>query len=217
MTFGIELPSVTTEGGEKPSNKFDEQIQKWEVSHWQASFNKIFPANGFFPGCVINAVSVREGGIDHSKDFKLEPDFKRPNNKIKLGANNEKATYQINWFVQQENKQAVKELLDRGARVDGLSDVDESPLTFALKMLSALFPRSRDELFFRWVIERPEIYKVVNIATQKNKLLPIIQAVETGIPWVVERLIKLGAKPDKKGMSDNVTALRVSISLLGAP
>jgi ankyrin repeat protein len=76
--------------------------------------------------------------------------------------------------------------------------------------------RNFDDTALRLVMAGKGVEKTVNKKTHKKKLLPIIQAVKSGRPEIVEILLNIGANVNLRGETDNQTALNLCVSFIGA-
>jgi hypothetical protein len=214
ITLGYDIPSVPS-SGMSGANKASDFIEDWEVDLWEAHFDVVFPGEGFFPGAKRPLVENRKGPLIFSCDAEVKPDFRYPNRKIKIGDTWKKAFPQLIWFLLQEKKDIVKELLDRGADVNVLSDSDETPIVIALESIDVFFPTSSmDDSFINLILECEHKPETLNIRTSKRRVLPIISAVRSGRPDVVKKLIDMGADPNKRGETDEQTALNVCLKCL---
>jgi ankyrin repeat protein len=72
-----------------------------------------------------------------------------------------------------------------------------------------------DDSFFHLIASAKNIKSSVNLQTDKRKITPIIQAVQSGRPDIVKKIIDLGADVNFRGETDNQTALNVCIKLMG--
>ena len=199
----------------KPKNKTDEFIQASEVEMWKGSFNKVFPIKGFFSKANYFQGNEGTGPILIINEKHSKPDYQHVNRNIKVGENRQKVFPQIVWFIHQENYTVVEKLIEKGARVNVSSSSGDTPLIMALEKLVVMeFPRrSFDDSFFKLIIEQPKVTDTINSQTQKRKLTPLLLAVRSGRPDIVEKLLSLGADPNLRGDSDNQTALNICLKL----
>ncbi|WP_417227126.1 ankyrin repeat domain-containing protein [Amphritea sp.] len=214
-TFGYDLPSISSK---QPSNKFSDNIEDWEVDVWKASFSTVFPAEGFFPDFSIDVKELRKGPLLLSSLELVQPDYRNPNRKIKVGDTWKKSMPQLVWFLMQENYEVVAKLVNNGASANVFSDAGDTPILMALGSLNVVdVPyKSLDDRFFYLISELEHNHKTINQRTQKRRLLPITSAVETARFDVVEKVLKLGADPNGRGETDEQTALNLCMKWLGA-
>ncbi len=217
LLFGLELVSVNQAGINKPSKKVDEFIQPHEINWWAGHFNQIFPRNGFFEGVKVEGPASKLGILLYDTDKDVNPNYRSPNQTIKIGKNWVKLYPQIVWFILHNQIDVVQKLIDKGARMDVETSSGETPLVMALEKLivQAVPVRPLDDTLFNIIASTPGVEKTVNIQTHKLKLTPIIQAVESGRPEVVRKILALGADPNVRGETDSQTALNVCVKLIG--
>jgi len=214
ITFGYDIPSVTDP---TPSNKFNDTVEQWEIEQWKAQFYRLFPQQGFFPGCSVEVGTPRIGPLIITDMNKIKPDYKNPDRTIKIGDIRQKRMPQLVWFAEIEDFDATNNLLKKGASVDCFSESDDSPILMALQALNVTnVPfSSLDRRFFDLISQYPHTPETLNKRTQKKRLLPIISAVETGQPEVVEKVLAMGADPNGRGKTDEQTALNVCLKYIG--
>jgi hypothetical protein len=214
VIFGYDIPSRTNS---EPSQKVSDNIEEWEIDLWRSSFNLVFPQAGLFPGVECKPPKEERGPLVFLSTSELKPDYRHPNRTIKVGETWQRAMPQLVWFVLIENIEVCKKLIDRGADVNVQSEVGDTPILLALEALNVTevpWRSLKDELFTLLTAQnhKPE---TLNIRTQKKRLLPIISAVETGLPEVVKKTLELGADPNRRGLTDEQTALNVCIKRIG--
>jgi len=237
ILFKVDLESVNQQLVDKPTKKTEQFVQGWEVKIWAAQFERTFPNSGLFTSTKHYDRDNSAGPILYLTTKEVKPNYSNPNRKIKIGHNAKKTWPQVCWFILQDKLEVVDKLIQKGASMDVESSSGDTPLIMALEKLSLIddssmhtalinqksiqeFYRSLDDRFFNSVILGGNIEKSVNKQTQKKKLTPLIQAVETGRPDIVKAILDLGAEPDLKGCANNQTALTVCInrmSLLDNP
>lgn len=212
-TFGYDIPSVTDP---TPSNKFDDTVEQWEIEQWKAQFYRLFPQQGFFPECSVEVGIPRIGPLIITDMNKNKPDYKKPDRTIKIGDTWQKRLPQLVWFAEIENFEATSNLLKKGASVDCFSESDDSPILMALQALNITSVpfASLDGRFFDLISQYPHTPETLNKRTQKKRLLPIISAVESGQPEVVEKVLAMGADPNGRGGTDEQTALNVCLKYI---
>jgi ankyrin repeat protein len=215
VMFKADVASVYHDIDSDLSSKSDEFYKTWEVDLWKSQFDMAFPVKGLYPGVSYEATIKKTGPlIANPDDIKL--DCRHENKKSKVGQTWEKSTPQINWFILHDKFEEFEKLVEKDARADVFSETGETPLIMALENLDVLAipPRSLDDRFFELVLSMPNLEKIINHSSDKKKLTPIIQAIHTGRPDVVERLLSMGAKPDLRGATDDQTALNLTIKYM---
>ncbi len=217
LTFNYDIPSVPSD---KASNKVSDVIENWEVDNWRSSFHVIFPESGLFESSKKHIVEKTIGtlGLTPEELEKYQPDFRYPNRRIKVRRGRIKKVWpQLAWFVYLNNVEVVKKLLDKGAKVDSVSSSNESALLIALARLdvTALPEQSLDDRCFRLLAECAHKVETVNTLTSKRRLLPLIEAIKSGRPDIVDTLINMGANVNQRGDTDFQTPLNICIKIIG--
>jgi len=214
IMFKYDTPSVSQK---EPSNKFEDIIEDWEVENWKASFFVIFPKSGMFQETEELEINANIGPIIVEDVDKIQPDYRYPNRKIKVGDNRVKIWPQLAWFTDREDAPVVKRLLDEGASVDVATKSGDSPILMALEALNVCeIPcRSLNDKMFKLISDFDHKKGTLNKRTEKKRLLPIISAVESGRVDIVEKILELGADVNGRGASDEQTALNVCIKRIG--
>ncbi|MBA6339602.1 ankyrin repeat domain-containing protein [Colwellia sp. MB02u-10] len=214
LTFKYDIPSINKT---KSSNKFSDFIEQWEIENWRAGFKLVFPDIGAFPNTSREVPEAKVGPILSMGNEDITPDYDNVNKKVKVGETWKKTWPQLAWFIYQEDKAVVSKLLDEGASVNVSSSSGDTPLIMSLECMDVLATpyASLDVSFFHKVSKVIHNKDIVNQTTQKKKLLAIISAVQSGRLDIVRKVIEMGADVDKRGMTDNQTALNVCIKLIG--
>lgn len=194
IMFKMELSSIEQETL-KMNHK--DMIEDWEVDIWARSFERHFPKQGWYPNTnyeILKDRSIAIGSTWVEDDIRIKPDYKNPDRKIKIG-NSAKRMPQTVWFAEQNKVEIVKNLLDSGADVNQLSDVNESTLIFALENINLLATpvRNQDRQLFDLICQYPHTKETVNKKTDKKQLYPLMLAVESGRADVVQTVLEMGA------------------------
>lgn len=213
INFGYDIASKTESA---PSQKVSDTIEDWELDLWKTSFNDVFPKAGYFPGTEYASDPKVRGPLLFSDPPKIKPDYRHPNRTIKVGETWQRAMPQLVWFALNENIDVCKKLIDRGADVNVQSEVGDTPILLALEALNVTVPwRSLNDELFTLISAQSHRPETLNTRTQKKRLLPIISAVETGRPDIVEKILKLDADPNGRGSTDEQTALHLCLHYIG--
>mgnify|MGYP000312208714 CR=1 FL=1 len=212
--FGYDIPSVTSV---KSSNDSSKTIEDWEIEMWRANFWKTFSADTFFPDINLSLEKLRIGPWVISEPNKIRLDLASPNRTKKVGETWKKRIPQLVLFTLLGRFDDVSALIKSKATVNCKSDSDETPILMALEHLNVtdVQPRSLDKRYFDLIARTPHSDEIINKRSQKLRLLPIISAVQSGIPEVVKTVLKLGADPNTRGLTDEQTPLNVCLKLIG--
>ena len=215
VMFGYDIPSVTNS---EPSQKVSNNIEEWEIDLWRSSFDRVFPKAGLFPGAKCKPSKEGQGPLVVLGASEVKPDYRYPNRTIKVGDTWQRAMPQLVWFAMHENVEVCRNLIEKGADVNVMSEVGDTPILMAVQALNVTeipWTSLNDDLF-KLISSLDHTGEVINTRTQKKRLLPIISAVQTGRVDVVERILEMGADPNGRGLTDEQTALNVCIKLIGA-
>jgi ankyrin repeat protein len=217
ILFKLDLESVSQQLVDKPSKKSEQFVQNWEVKAWAAQFDCVFPSVSLFDEIEIASEGKILGSLLYDFNKKVKPDYRNPNKKIRVDLHKLKAWPQVCWFILMNGNGVVKDLIESGATMDIASSSGDTPLIMALENLVVpeIPYRNLDDTALKLVLGAKGVEKTVNMQTHKMKLLPIIQAVGSGRPDVVKMILDLGAEVDRRGESDNQTALNICIKWIG--
>jgi len=116
-----------------------------------------------------------------------------------------------------EKRDVVKKLLKQGANVNLTSSSGDTAILMALEVLNLReVPfRSLDDTLFYLLSEYPHSKETMNRCTDKKRLLPLLSAVQSGRPDVVDKVLAMGANVNNRGLTDNQTALNACIKMIG--
>lgn len=214
LMFNYDIPSVQSN---ESSNKFSDIIEDWEVQNWRSSFYKVFPRAGMFPEANTPEIAANIG-INVVTDIdEIKPDYRHPNRKLKIGEIWKKTYPQLVWFAEMEKSDVVKKLLKQGANVNLTSSSGDTAILMALETLNLreVPLRSLDDTLFHLLSEYPHSKETMNRCTDKKRLQPLISAVQSGRPDVVDKVLAMGANVNNRGLTDNQTALNACIKMIG--
>jgi len=214
LLFGYDIASTI----ENPkSSKHSDLIEDWELNMWQSNFDTVFPKQGLFPDAVYESNDCRLGPLLFSDIDSVKPDYRYPNRKLKVGDTWKKSIPQIVFFSDFEKNEVVKKLVEKGAKVNVSSDAGDTAILMALEALNVTeVPyRSLNDELFNLLSQIEHNADTLNKRTQKKRLLPIISAVESCRPDVVNKILDMGADPNGRGKTDEQTALNVCLKLIG--
>lgn len=214
LMFNYDIPSVQSS---ESSNKFSDIIEDWEVQNWRASFYKVFPKAGMFPEANTPEIEANIG-INVVTDIdEIKPDYRHPNRKLKIGEIWKKTYPQLVWFAEIEKSDVVEQLLKQGADANLTSSSGDTAILMALETLNLreVPLRSLDDTLFYLLSEYPHSKETMNRCTDKKRLQPLISAVQSGRPDIVDKVLAMGANVNNRGLTDNQTALNACIKMIG--
>ncbi|WP_407278195.1 ankyrin repeat domain-containing protein [Aromatoleum evansii] len=192
-------------------------IEDWEIDHLRQQFHRIFPRQGRFPEAP-NLEGDHEHlpflMLDEDELAQLEPDLRKPDRVRTVHAlDGQKRRWpQLRLFASVGRFDAVHALLEHGASVDQLDEAGGSALLCAIQHAEDGGDRRALDL----LLAHAHMRATLDSATTRKRHTPLICAVRYGEPDVVERLLAMGATPDRRGQVDEVTPLYRSLSNLGA-
>lgn len=214
ISFGYDIASHSHS---KPSQKATDTIEEWELDLWKSNFDRVFPKKGLFPGVDYRSDNKVVGPLVVGNLSEIKPDFRHPDRTIKTGETWQRSMPQLVWFALHRNIDVCRKLIERGANVNVASEVGDTPLLMALEELNVTeVPlRSLNDELYQLIKKEQHTVKTVNTRTQKKRLLPIISAVQSGKPEIVQDLLSMGADPNGRGDTDEQTPLNVCLKLIG--
>jgi ankyrin repeat protein len=182
-------------------------LEDWEVAQFSGKFAQVFPPQGRF-------VEVLESSeheylpflvFDQSGIESLEPDISKPNRILGLrGVDGQVLRRpQLSAFVSFGQTEKVRQLIAAGAPVDQQDATGGSALLAAIQR----FENNGDRGVLDLLLEQSHQKDTLDSATHRKKLTPLLCAIECGAPDVVAKLLAMGAPPDRRGMTGNLTAL----------
>ena len=191
-------------------------VEDWELEQWTTHFSMLFPPENCFPGCVDKRKHETEFPFlqDFDPDsYTKKPDLKRPNRIVNIGMEfgGIKRRYpQLVLYTRCNQPDNVQALLEAGADVEALSSISESALLFSLLAVV----NTGDRRCFDLLKEYDHSHETMNIKTDKQKFTVLLQAIETGIPDIVDTVLTMGAEINRPGGMDDQTALNMCIKNL---
>jgi ankyrin repeat protein len=222
LLFGYDIPSVRPE---TPSKNFSDNVEDWEVDLFKSGADTMFPSSFFFDSFNWNNEVLNKGPmLVTTADFlDFKPNFSKSNLVHKLPAHNidggkaSKYFPQLTLCILNNNLSAVEQLLEKEASVNVKTSSNESPIMLALEKINITYPdyNPNERIFFDLVSQHDHQTEIINSRSSKKRLLPIIQAVESGQADVVQKVLSLGANIDARGHVDEQTALNVCIRFIG--
>ena len=182
-------------------------LEAWESAQFAGQFEQVFPQQGRFAEALESA---EEGQLpflvfDQNKIEFLKPDTSAPNRVIGLRCMDGRVLRrpQLSVFVSLGDAEKVRQLIAAGASVDQLDVTGGSALLAAIQHFENHGHRGALNI----LLGQPHQKETLDNATHKKKLTPLLCAIECGAPDVVAKLLRMGASPDRCGMTDNLTPL----------
>lgn len=217
--YGYTLPTIVTEDTKR---KKENLVEDWEINMWRSNAQRVFNE---FKVELPEKYQVSSAILPiHLNAKELALDLKKPNKKVKLNDNSKlhrdknkkkQVTTQLIWNTLLEDLNAVNKFLQAGADINILSDSNESALLVALQHMNLTEPHEPNDSFYQALKGLGYTPKTINAVTTKKHLFPLLSAVQTGRPDVVEHIVNLGADVNQKGGGSHLDALTMCISLIG--
>ena len=214
ITFGyfstqLEKDSSDLEVNNKKNRSDSNIVEDWEIEQWRKTFIQTFAEQKLFKDTQPYKDDAKAGILINSDEVKLKPKLDQ---KIKVGSWN-KQTPQLVHFILENNITAVQKLLNKGADVNVFSESGETPILMAVQNMNPFdLVAPLDDTCFNLIASQAHTKKTVNRRSTKLKLLPLVCAVNTGKLDIVSKLIKMGAEVDRRGDTDELTALYLCIT-----
>lgn len=221
IVFGYELPAINKESL-KINHK--DTVADWEVEMWANQFHYMFPSNICFSLVEYpNTNNYKNHVVTYDSIKKIKPDYKNPNKLVqKNGEKGSRKIPQLQFFIlfhnpsiSMDNFEIIKKLLELGADVNQLSTSNESALLLALDALNLEeSSTNQDRRIFDLIAQYPHNQATINTKATKQEKYPLMQAVMTGRPDIVQKVLEMGAIVDDVN-SLKMTPLHQAVSLLG--
>lgn len=212
VLFQYELPSIEA-NPTKINHK--EIVADWEVDLWARAFGQYFPKESWYEGVDYELFLPRKAALSFAFEEKenAKPDFRNVNRIINFKGT-KKMPQLVLFTSYYANGNYVKQLLERGADVNKMTDVNESALLFALEHLNLHeMGRSQNQIFFDLISQYPHNTAVINTKTSKQQKFPLMLAVESGRADIVAKVLEMGAVVDMVDF-DGKTPLYQAVRLL---
>lgn len=182
-------------------------LEDWEVPQFSGQFAQVFPPQGRFVEALESSeheelpfLVFNQSGIES-----LKPDISKPNRVIGLRCADGQVLRrpQLSAFVSFGHTEKVRQLIAAGAPVDQLDATGGSALLAAIQH----FENNGDRGGLDIILEQSHQKETLDNATHRKKLTPLLCAIECGAPDVAAKLLAMGASPDQRGTTDNLTPL----------
>jgi len=178
----------------------DELIEDWEIAQFSQQFHRLFPSHGRF-----QEAAPLEGENPHFGSLLLgpeeigaiRPDLESPNRvrTIRSSDGQVRRWPQLRFFASIGKTQEVAILLQQGASVDLLDEAGGSALLCAIQHAEQTGDRGVLDL----LLQKEHSKTTLDSVTIKKRLTPLICAIDYGEPDVVEKILSMGAKADRRG------------------
>lgn len=220
IVFGYELSAINKESL-KINHK--DTVADWEVETWASQFHYTFPNSICFPQVEYMPLNSHSNAVIPDEIRKIKPNYKTPNKSIPMQfISGIRKIPQLQFFIywhdpnlDMDNFEIIKKLLESGADVNELSTSNESALLLALDALNLEEPSaSQDRKIFDLIAQFPHNPETIYAKTTKKEKYPLMQAVMTGRPDIVQKVLDMGAIVDDINFS-KMTPLYQAISWLG--
>lgn len=192
-------------------------IEDWEIAQISQQFLRLFPAQGRFQEAThIENEKVQLGLLvfDQEQIEGIKPDLGKPDRvrTVRSLDGQVRRWPQLRLFASFGKAAEVEILLQRGASVDLLDDAGGSALLCAIQYASQTGDRRELDL----LLQKKHDQATLDSSTAKKQLTPLICAIDYGEPDVVEKLLNMGATPDRRGNIIDETPLYYVIERFGA-
>ncbi len=182
-------------------------LEDWEVAQLSGQFAQVFPPQGRFVEALESLENEKLPFLvfDENDIESLKSDTSKPNRVIGLrGADGQVLRRpQLSVLVSFGQTEKVRQLIAAGAPVDQLDATGGSALLAAIQR----FENNGDRGGLDIILEQPHQKETLDSATHRKKLTPLLYAIECGAPDVAAKLLAMGASPDQRGTTDNLTPL----------
>jgi hypothetical protein len=182
-------------------------LENWEHAQLCDQFERVFPPLGRFVEVFVSGENEKLSFpvLDVNKLESLKPDIAKPARVIGLrGVDGQVLRRpQLSVFVSSGQTEKVRQLIAAEAPVDQLDVTGGSALLAAIQRFQAKGDRGPLDV----LLEQPHQKETLDSATQRKKLTPLLCAIECGAPDVVAMLLTMGASPERRGTTDNLTPL----------
>jgi len=189
-------------------------IEDWEVEHLHQQFHRLFPPQGRFPEAPDSAHAPLPFLMVNEEDLaRLSPDLRNPDRVRTIRASGDRTFRkpQLHFSASAGQVDAVRALLEHGASVDQLDASNGSALLCAIQRFTDKGDRGALDL----ILDRPHAKATLDSVTMRKRHTPLICAVRSGAPDIVERLLAMGATADQRGQVADVTPLYCCLASLG--
>jgi hypothetical protein len=189
-------------------------IEDWEVEQLHQQFHRLFPPQGRFQEAAVSAHAPLPILMVNEEDLaRLSPDFRNPDRVRTVRACGDRTFRkpQLHLFASVGQVDAVRALLEHGASVDQLDTSNGSALLCAIQRML----NTGDGGVLGLILDRTHSKATLDSVTTKKRHTPLICAVRSGAPDIVERLLAMGATADRRGQVEDVTPLYCCLTILG--
>lgn len=209
FTAPPEKDELDLEINNKNNRSTSNIVEDWEIERWRKEFSQTFPESRLFKGVEPYKDDAKAGIL--VADFDHVKPKPKPDQKIKVGSWN-KQMPQLVHFVLKNDTENVNKLLKKGADVNVYSESGETPILMAIQNMNPFeLDAPLDDTCFNHISAHSHTKETINRRTTKLKLLPLVCGVNTGNINVVSKLLKWGAEVDRRGETNEQTALNICL------
>jgi len=175
-------------------------IEDWEMAQISQQFYRLFPAQGRFPEAArIEGENPQLGFflLNTEEMDAIRPDLRKPDRIRAVHSVDGQVRHwpQLRFFASIGKAHEVAALLERGASVDLLDEAGGSALLCSIQYAEQTGDRRALDL----LLEKAHDQQTLDSATERKQLTPLLCAIDYGEPDVVEKLLAMGAKADRRG------------------
>lgn len=213
ILFGLDnLPAKTEVEGKNKIELFSGN----EIEDLRYKFTQQFTHELAYPGVTYPDYPFLVGMIFEVEDTLINQLTKK---QITIGMEGElqRKTTPLIYACMKNKVEDVVQLLDEGASVNVLSEVNDSPLLMSLAQMDFTDPTSSmDNRIFELISKKSHSEQIINAVTIRKINFPLFAAVATGNPNIVKKILSMNDKIniDLRGGLDWITPLYYVLGLI---
>ena len=209
MLFGRFDEPIDAQNSKASKKYKTPEVEDWEVVQWARDFERYFPESLFFDGVqpVKSGTTLNHGMISFEPED-YERQLKHWRDPIKQLKNiGGKQVTALIYFTAMGKVEEVEALIKMGADVNILSSSNDSALLIALQRTKLPECGPPDLRLFELISSVEHTSETLNMPTDKRKHTILGFAVDTQIPYVVDKVLSMGVTPDMRCDVDQITPL----------
>lgn len=203
VLFGYAAPFKSENNS---SSKYSDHIQDWIIERYAEEFLRRYPSD------KLKSLRSSSGPIwmlNEDKD-NIRYDFRNPDRIVSLKG--QKRMPQLAYAVYFGPWDSFLKLLESGASVDVLTSSEESPLLLAIERMSPdTASKRRDIRYFEKLSSVPHKRETIDQLTSKKRLSILHSAVNSGNPYIVEKVIDMGCGIDLISTTNKCSPLYLAV------